>query len=90
VSVQPNYCSGGWVLYYKVDEACSNFMSVSGSGVADDSPELVVAEQKWREWSDIVDRHFDTCAQCSAEQSRILGPIVSRMPQHSSSKIGHG
>ena len=83
----PNYCSTGWVHYYKVEEMFSNFEKFLESG-ADDSAEMLTAEQAWKEASQTAEEHFRSCGQCSAEESRLLAPIVSRLVRRESRNTG--
>ena len=75
---RPNYCPTGWIHYYKVEELFSKFEKFLESQ-RDDSPEMLAAETAWKEASQAAEEHFDMCAQCTAEQSRLLAPIVNRL-----------
>lgn len=45
----------------------------------DDSQEMLTAETAWKDASEEAEKHFDTCAQCAEEQSRLLSFIMNRL-----------
>lgn len=75
---RPNYCPTGWIHYYKVEDMFSNVEKFLESQ-RDDSQEMLTAETAWKEASQAAEKHFDTCAQCAEEQSRLLSPIMNRL-----------